>query len=193
MKKILSILTAGLLLLSASLVTSCSEEDVEYLAPSGTWCEMPVDWDGDGSSNMYVAVIYNEEKISGTSTGSANLKSGLTFDPGITIVVFAKAEISTFGLTAGTYTYKTFPKDSDIVADDDDSSYTFKGSRAKWAAIYWAKSDLRDTNSQSVHPKAPSAITNGNSYTPLTGDALETFKNNFSWKKLLANYLLNSL
>ncbi|MBR1537609.1 MAG: hypothetical protein IJ630_11815 [Treponema sp.] len=192
MKKILSILMAGLLLLSASLVTSCSEEDVEYLAPSGTWCEMPVDWDGDGSSNMYVYMIYNDSTISG-ETGSAKLLTTKTFESGITMVVFAKANIESLNLNAGSYIVKTFPKDSDTTnLDDNDTSWSFKGSRAKWAAIYWSKSALRDTSNQLAHPLAPTPITNGNKGTYAELTDLTELKN-FSWKKLLANYLLNSL
>ena len=191
MKNIFTIVTAAVLLFASSFMTSCSSEDLESLAPSNTWCEMPVDWDDDGSSNLYVAMIYNENTLTGQS-GSSNLKSGLTFEPGITIVVFAKTEIKKLGMSAGTYTFKTFPSNTDTVTDDGET-YTFKGSRAKWAAIYWSKAALRDANSQNEHPKAPGAITNSSTYVQLSGDELKTFKENFSWKKLLANYLLGSL
>ncbi len=184
MKKIFTIVTAAVLLLTSSLVTSCSSEDLESLAPSNTWCEMPIDWDDDGASNLYLSIIYNDTTLTGTS-GSSNLKSDFTCEPGITMVLFAKAEVKSLGLTAGTYTTKTFAKSKAESLED----ISFKGSRAEWAAIYWSKAPLRDPNTQNIHPKAPAAITNGSSYTKI--DDLTDGKE--AWKKLLKQFLLNTL
>lgn len=75
---------------------------------------------------------------------------------------------------------KTFEKDK---SDSDLEGVNWKSSRATWAALYWAKADFRKSaNQKSENPFL------------YTGKKLENFssiKDNFSWKRLLASYLLS--
>lgn len=186
MKKIFGIISATLLLASGLLFTSCGDEEVtEVLAgPTNTWCRMAVDYKNsesdDSSSPLYAYFYY---------TDSAKTISGKNIPAGLTIVLTARTEDTgtvTSGLlsalTSNTYLMKTFPKDGNAEVDEGDSSYTFTGTREKWSAIYWAKKELRENRNVEV----PSQLSG-------TGVDWSAVKNNFSWKRLLANYLLSVL
>ena len=188
MKKLFGFMTCLAVLLAGVMFTGCDEVEDELAGPENTWCELPVyitasEANGD-QPDMYLDVIYVPAQVSGTS-GSSNLKTSITLEPGITVVASAKVDIESLGMTAGSYTIKTFPLNATANDSTDNDSYTFAGTKAKWTAIYWAKKDLRNTTTQTVLPKAPAAITNSSSYAELTN------LSSFNWKALLASYLLN--
>lgn len=184
MKKLFGIMTCLAVLLAGVMFTGCDEVEDELAGPENTWCELPVSYNESADPNLYLYAIYVPAQVSGTS-GSSNLKTSITLEPGITVVASAKVDIASLGMTAGSYTIKTFPLNATANDSTDNDSYTFAGTKAKWTAIYWAKKDLRNTSTQNVLPKAPSAITNSSNYAELTD------LSSFNWKALLASYLLN--
>lgn len=199
MKKIKKILAACILAASALCMTGCDEDD-ELFGPTKTWCEMPLtkkDDSGVEKTYAYAAFIYTDEELTNSTGGSANLKSGITIQPGITVVLYTTSECATGdsaistalgNLSTSTYAIKNFPKSGSTVVNDGegdtDTSYTMTGSRTKWTAIYLAKSALR--KNQLKHPAAPSPITSGGARTELSAD-------NLNWKTLLKSYLLANL
>ena len=201
MKKIFMIISAALLLAGAGFFTGCKEGDeiTQGLAgPKNTWCNMPVSYtnsDGGQTAALYAYFYYTDTDVSSTSTSATALKSGITIPAGLTIVITAAPSTGTDGvssiingLTSSAYIIKTFPKNSETTADTGDESYTFKGSLEKWSAIYWAKDDLRKSDNKSATP--PYQLTNSGNGTALAWDNI---KEQFSWKRLLANYLLSIL
>ena len=184
MKKLFGFMTCLAVLLAGVMFTGCDEVEDELAGPENTWCELPVSYNESTEPNLYLYAIYVPAQVSGTS-GSTNLKTSITLEPGITVVASAKVAIESLGMTAESYTIKTFPLNATANDATDNDSYTFAGTKAKWTAIYWAKKDLRNTSTQTVLPKAPTAITNGSSYAELTD------LSSFNWKALLASYLLN--
>ncbi len=199
MKKLISIMAAVFVALSGFMMTSCQEGDEiinELAGPTQTWCEMPVSYAKDGGEapaqpNLYVYFYYTDTEVKGTS-GSKNLKTTETIEPGLTIVVTpvtnsngdSLAQSVIKELAGNCYIKKTFPKDS----ESDEDGFKITGSREKWSAIYWMKSDLRKTENHDKNP--PAQLTNGGNGVGLNWDQI---KEDFSWKRLLADYLLNSL
>lgn len=187
MKRFFKIVTAAALIASGFLFGSCEDEEVVNVlqGPANTWCRMPVDYKNDGSSDtvakLYAHFYYTETE---TTIGKETLPAGLS----IVITAFDESTSSIItGLTENAYIIKKFPKDeSTTIGDDtnDTASITFNGSRTKWTAIYWGKDELHKKENQTT--TAPTQL-NG------TGIEWENIKDNFSWKRLLANYLLSIL
>ncbi|MBO6177370.1 MAG: hypothetical protein J6O39_07500 [Treponema sp.] len=191
MKKIFGLLTAAALFAGSFAFTGCDEVADELSGPEYTWCELPVyigtsESEG-GTPDLYLDIIYCPEDYTGKS-GSANLASDITLPAGITILAHAAVEIESLGMNAGSYTYKSFPLNATENESEDNDTYTFAGTKTKFTAIYWAKKELRDSDTQIALPKASTAVCN--THTGYT--ALEDLTS-FNWKNLLANYLLNSL
>ncbi len=188
LKRILGIIAAAACLFAFG---GCSEEDAgALLGPENTWCGMPVTYtseDGTTSATIYVWCYYTDTEVKGTGT-LAGMKSSVTLPAGLTFVVTSKVDNSSIisGLTANAYIMKSFSKDTATSTDLDatDTTYSFKGSKAAWTALYWAKADLRNSDNQlSVLP----VLATSASATSLTWDSV---KSTFSWKTLLVNYLL---
>lgn len=186
MKKFSKILIGIALLVSGFIFSSCQQGDEitevkEILAgPKNTWCRMPVSYknsDSASEASLYAYFYYTENSVT---------QGRVTLEPGLTIVITTKDNqdqssiIS--GLVSGAYILKTFPKDSSVSVDDGDTSNSFTGSREKWSAIYWAKDELRSRTYS-----MPTQL-NGNG-----GLNWDSIKETFSWKRLLANYLLSIL
>lgn len=186
MKKVFQVLSIFLVLVTMAFsFMGCDE--INEIAPDNTWCELPVSVSNDSEPNLYLEIIYCPEDYTGTA-GSKNLDKDITLRAGITVLAFADVEISSLGMSAGTYTYKTFPINATENDADDNDSYSFAGTKSKFTTIYLAKSNLRNSDTQITLPSAPTPICNSNgNYTKL-GDFSK-----FSWKQILANYILNNL
>ena len=177
MKKILTIIAASLALTSGLLLSSCSDDDDDLLGPKNVWCEMPVKYSNGKEGNeaksaiIYVSMYYSDTNVSGSDSGSRDLKKGTTIPAGITMVVTAKPNESgtlasevISGLTENTYIMKTFPlnENAEFEKDDSgpsDSKLNFKANRGWWTALYLLKSDLR--KNQDVNP--PAVLSNASS------------------------------
>lgn len=200
MKKILTILTATMMLATGFLLSGCSgDDDDEFFGPTNTWCEAPITKRADDGSEItlgYIAAVYCDEDYVSTGTGSFQLKKGEKLDAGITIVIWGDSNASddSFtgsilnGLTKATYIKKTFPKGSDTeVSDSDGTTSKVKGSRLVWSAAYLFNKDLHDVSKQNKLPLAPVPM-----ISSAYSDVSETLKD-FSWKTVLKQYLINSL
>lgn len=200
MKKILTILTAAMMLATGFLLSGCSDDDDdEFFGPTNTWCEAPITKKAEDGSEItlgYIAAVYCDEDYVSTGTGSSQLKKGEKLDAGITIVIWGDSNASddSFtgsilnGLTKATYIKKTFPKGSDTeVSDSDGTTSKVKGSRLVWSAAYVFNKDLHNVDNQKKLPFAPVPMTSS-----VYSDASETLKD-FSWKTVLKQYLINSL
>ncbi len=192
LKRILAVIAATA---SVFAFAGCSEEDADaLLGPENTWCGMDVTYtpeNASSSATIYVWCYYTDTEVKGTGT-TAGMKSDITLPAGLTFVVTSKVDNSSIisGLTKNAYIMKSFPKDTDTSTDLDasDTTYSFKGSRAAWAALYWAKADLRNSENQLSKNTVLSVLATTSSDENLSWDSV---KSTFSWKKLLANYLLN--
>ncbi len=187
MKKI-SILVAALFA-SAMLFlgTGCSgDDDDTLLGPTKTWCTMPLQYKNSESGNsteLYISFFYTDTDIPADSSTNG-YKTAIP--AGLTIMITSQSDSASVisGLTNTAYILKTFPKDKASTTED---GYSFIGSRAKWTLIYLAKSELRKSANQSKTVPAQLNYSQRNVYTELSW---ENIKDQFSWKRLLANYLL---
>lgn len=195
MKKFCKFFGIAAFLLCGVFLGGCSEDDVNALSgPENTWCRMSVSYsnenDASKTADLYVWCYYSDTVVKGTEAANG-LKNGIELPAGLTFVVIPVQDASSVisGLVSNAYIMKTFEKDLETTnLDGTDTSYSFKGSKAKWTALYWGKADLRKTENQSSNP--PYVLQQGVSSTTLEW---ESIKNSFSWKRLLATYLLNNL
>ncbi len=194
MKKFTLILSALMVLMCGFMFMGCDElEDAvnDLVGPENTWCCMPVEYKNSDSSTaatLYVWCYYTDTAVTGTGE-PAGMKSDVTLPAGITMVVTAKSDLTSViqGLNTNTYILKSFPRDSDTAGlDETDTSYSFSGTKAKWTALYRSKEALRQSENQTSGVLPCLATSSG--ATPLSWDNI---KAQFSWKKLLASYLLN--
>lgn len=198
MKKMLKLLAVTAMVACGLMMTSCIQEGDEIInelaGPTQTWCDMPISYtnsDGGETASLYAYFFYSDTDVTSTSTGGSALKKGTTIPAGLTVVITSanNSDQSSIisGLTRNAYIMKTFPKDQEVSAEDG-SDFKVTGSREKWSAIYWMKKDLRQADHQNKNP--PSQLTNGGQGVTLDWDSI---KDQFSWKRLLADYLLGSL
>ena len=176
MKKLTGIIAA--FLIAGIFFSGCTPEDKELLlGPENTWCKTELSYkNADGETEITpldVWVYY---------TDSEKTENGTTLKPGLTVVLACKNGSNTTLSKAlnGCYVMKTFEKDK---PDSELEGVDWKSSRATWTTLYLAKADFRKSaNQKSENPFL------------YTGKKLENFssiKDNFSWKRLLASYLLS--
>lgn len=193
MKKI-SVLVAALFAGAMMFVgAGCDQADdiKDLIAPSKTWCSTDVTYkkaDADTASTaLHVSFFYTDTAIAKSSSSDGYKRD---IPAGLTILVTLKnggTNNLITQLTNTTYIIKSFPKDEDTTGlEDGDTTTKFKGNFAAWGAIYRLKSDLQNDKSTSV----PGALRNDTNYTELNWDEI---KENFSWKRLLVNYLSQKL
>lgn len=186
MKKIFTIFTSLVLILSGFLFSSCgnsSENKSEIAsllaAPKNTWCRMPVEYKNKEEeaepSNLYAYFYFTDSTV---TVGKE------TLEPGLSIVLTANtdSEKTVKWLASNAYVLKKFPKEKNADIDTGDDSYSIKGTQEKWNTIYWSKPALRQNK-----VSEPSQMKDG------VGLDWDSVKENFSWKKLLAEYLLSTL
>ncbi len=197
MKKFTKIMSIAAVLLCGLMITGCGDTAdrlKEALSgPKDTWFRRTVEYtnkDGE-KTDLYVYMCYSDTGYTANdmdSTAQAKMKSGLT------VVVTSKTEADTnpviSGLTSGKYILKNFSDQTatDLDDTDDDSNLdsskkgkkSFKMSTAKWNWMY---------NTVTLEKQ------NG-TITPLRDDANYSELTNlssFSWKKVMASYLLDNL
>lgn len=200
MKKIISIISAVLLIASASVFTACTQEE-DVSAPTETWVQKDYTYKTEtGVSQltcyfMFTEKGYTNSKLLNTPEDSRlNTSSATTIKPGLTVVVVPAA--SSTGAVTGTiaaelssnkFICKTFPLKAQAIADDGTEAtdgYSFEMSSAKWNVFYYANIASFMKNDQLKNPPVPLSSASYKTVTDLK---------DFSWKKLLANYLLGTL
>lgn len=176
MKKLTGIIAA--FLIAGIFFSGCTPEDKDLLlGPENTWCKTDLSYkNADGETeitSLDVWVYY---------TDSEKTENGTTLKPGPTVVLACKNGSNTTLSKAlnGYYVMKTFEKGS---SDPDLEGLNWQSPRAAWTALYLAKADFRKSaNQKDKNPLFSSGFELGD---------INDIKDNFSWKRLLASYLLS--
>ena len=185
-------------LLCGLFFAGCSEEDSKVLddltGPADTWCTMPVTYaseNGSASTTLNVSFYYasKEVKPNGLSTG---LRSDIGSIPEGSISVLVtlgsgKNNSLLTTLTDTKYLFKSFGSVNDLTSASG-TSYEYSNMKLFWKAIYLKN---RNELSKDKNTGIPAQLQKS---TQSTYSSVSDFDlKNFSWKRLLAAYLLNSL
>ena len=185
MKKII-IFALAALLCSFSLA-GCSSDSEDGVPGKGTWQKKTVDYkakDGD-TTTLEVYLYYSDEAY------TQNLRSDVTIDPGLTVIITASSDSRTTQLAqqliGNKYVMKHYKKGASLndgtaedVEDKNGISNMTVGD-SSWRVIYTALLVSGNTVAQT---ETPEPIRNGKKYSPIAYDT-EEIKNNLSWKRLL--------
>lgn len=183
-------------LLCGLFFAGCSEEDSKVLddltGPADTWCTMPVTYaaseNGSASTTVNVSFYYasKEVKPNGSLTG---LRSDIESIPEGSISVLVTLGSGTnsllTALTDTKYLFKSFGSVSELTSASG-TSYEYSNMKLFWKAIYLKN---REALSKDQSTGIPAQLQKSTQSTYSSVSDLE----NFSWKRLLAAYLLNSL
>ena len=181
-------------LLCGLFFAGCPEEDSKVLddltGPSDTWCTMPVPYatseNGTSSTTLNVSFYYasKEVKPNGSLTG---LRSDIGSIPEGSISVLVTLGSGTnsllTALTKTQYLFKSFGSVSELTSASG-TSYEYSDMKLFWKAIYLKNREALSKNQSTSIPKHLQKSTQSTCLSDLE---------NFSWKRLLAAYLLNSL
>ena len=190
MKKII-IFALAALLCSFSLA-GCSGDSEDGVPGKGVWQKKTVnytarnaDGTGDDITTLEVYLYYSDEAY------TQNLRSGVTIDPGLTVIITASSDSKTTQLAQqlvrNKYVMKHYEKgaylNDDTAEDVEDKDGIFKMTvgDGSWRVIYTALLVSGNTVAQT---ETPEPIRKGKGYSPLACDA-EEIKKNLSWKRLL--------
>ena len=185
-------------LLCGLFFAGCSEEDSKVLddltGPADTWCTMPVPYatseNGSSSTTLNVSFYYasKEVKPNGSLTG---LRSDIGSIPEGSISVLVTLGSGTnsllTALTKTQYLFKSFGSVKELTSESG-ISYEYSNMKLFWKAIYLKNREALSKNQSTSIPKHLQKSTQS-TYSSVSDFDLE----NFSWKRLLAAYLLNNL
>ena len=185
MKKII-IFALAALLCSFSLA-GCSSDSEDGVPGKGTWQKKTVDYkakDGD-TTTLEVYLYYSDEAY------TQNLRSDVTIDPGLTVIITASSDSQTSQLAQqlveNKYVMKHYEKGASLNDDKEEAVEDKKGifemtvGDGSWRVIYTALLVSGNTVAQT---ETPEPIRKGRGYSPLAYDT-EEIKKNLSWKRLL--------
>lgn len=172
----------------------CSEEDSKVLddltGPADTWCTMPVTYaaseNGSASTTVNVSFYYasKEVKPNGSLTG---LRSDIGSIPEGSISVLVTLGSGTnsllTALTKTQYLFKSFGSVKELTSASG-TPYEYSNMKLFWKAIYLKNREALSKNQSTSIPKHLQKSTQSTCLSDLE---------NFSWKRLLAAYLLNNL
>ena len=190
MKKII-IFALAALLCSFSLA-GCSGDSEDGVPGKGVWQKKTVnykarnaDGTGDDTTTLEVYLYYSDEAY------TQNLRSGVTIDPGLTVIITASSDSRTTQLAqqliGNKYVMKHYEKGASLNDDtaedveDKDGIFRMTVGDGSWRVIYTALLVSGNTVAQT---ETPEPIRNGKKYSPIAYDT-EEIKNNLSWKRLL--------
>ena len=190
MKKII-IFALAALLCSFSLA-GCSGDSEDGVPGKGVWQKKTVnytarnaDGTGDDTTTLEVYLYYSDEAY------TQNLRSGVTIDPGLTVIITASSDSRTTQLAqqliGNKYVMKHYEKgaylNDDTAEDVEDKDGIFKMTvgDGSWRVIYTALLVSGHTVAQT---ETPEPIRKGKNYSPLEYVKDEINKN-LSWKRLL--------
>lgn len=185
MKKII-IFALAALLCSFSLA-GCSSDSEDGVPGKGTWQKKTVDYtakDGD-TTTLKVYLYYSDEAY------TQNLRSGVTIDPGLTVIITASSDSKTTQLAqqlvGNNYVMKHYEKGASLnddtaeAVEDKNGIFNMTVGDGSWRVIYTA---LLVSGGTVAQTETPEPIRKGSNYSPLDYDT-EEIKNNLSWKRLL--------
>ena len=185
MKKII-IFALAALLCSFSLA-GCSGDSEDGVPGKGVWQKKTVNYtakDGD-TTTLEVYLYYSDEAY------TQNLRSDVTIDPGLTVIITASSDSQTSQLAqqlvGKKYGMKHYEKGASLNDDTAENVEDKKGifemtvGDGSWRVIYTALLVSGNTVAQT---ETPEPIRKGRGYSPLAYDT-EEIKKNLSWKRLL--------
>ena len=185
MKKII-IFALAALLCSFSLA-GCSGDSEDGVPGKGVWQKKTVNYtakDGD-TTTLEVYLYYSDEAY------TQNLRSDVTIDPGLTVIITASSDSQTSQLAqqlvGKKYVMKHYEKGASLNDDTAENVEDKKGifemavGDVSWRVIYTALLVSGNTVAQT---ETPEPIRKGRGYSPLAYDT-EEIKKNLSWKRLL--------
>lgn len=190
MKKII-IFALAALLCSFSLA-GCSGDSEDGVPGKGVWQKKTVNYkariadgtDGD-TTTLEVYLYYSDEAY------TQNLRSGVTIDPGLTVIITASSDSKNTQLAhqlfGNKYVMKHYEKgaflndDTAEDVEDKDGIFNMTVGDSSWRVIYTA---LLVSGNTVAQPETPEPIRKGKDYSPIAYDT-EEIKNNLSWKRLL--------
>lgn len=196
MKKMNKIFGFVAVLLCGLFFAGCSEEDSKVLddltGPSDTWCTMPVTYvaseNGSSSTTLNVSFYYASKEVK-PNNSSTGLRSDIGSIPEGSISVLVTLGSGTnsllTALTKTQYLFKSFGSVNELTSASG-TSYSYSDMKLFWKAIYLKN---REALSKDQSTSIPKHLQKSTQYTYSSVSDLE----NFSWKRLLAAYLLNSL
>ena len=190
MKKII-IFALAALLCSFSLA-GCSGDSEDGVPGKGVWQKKTVnykarnaDGTGDDTTTLEVYLYYSDEAY------TQNLRSDVTIDPGLTVIITASSDSQTSKLAQqlveNKYVMKHYEKGASLNDDtaedveDKDGIFRMTVGDGSWRVIYTALLVSGNTVAQT---ETPEPIRKGRGYSPLAYDT-EEIKKNLSWKRLL--------
>ena len=185
MKKII-IFALAALLCSFSLA-GCSGDSEDGVRGKGVWQKKTVNYtakDGD-TTTLEVYLYYSDEAY------TQNLRSGVTIDPGLTVIITVSSDDRDSKLAqqlvGNKYVMKHYEKGASLNDDKEEAVEDKKGifemavGDGSWRVIYTALLVSGNTVAQT---ETPEPIRKGRGYSPLAYDT-EEIKKNLSWKRLL--------
>ena len=185
MKKII-IFALAALLCSFSLA-GCSGDSEDGVPGKGVWQKKTVNYtakDGD-TTTLEVYLYYSDEAY------TQNLRSDVTIDPGLTVIITASSDSQTSQLAqqlvGKKYVMKHYEKgaslndDKEEAVEDKNGIFNMTVGDGSWRVIYTALLVSGNTVAQT---ETPEPIRKGRGYSPLAYDT-EEIKKNLSWKRLL--------
>ena len=190
MKKII-IFALAALLCSFSLA-GCSGDSEDGVPGKGVWQKKTVNYKarnadetGDDTTTLEVYLYYSDEAY------TQNLRSGVTIDPGLTVIITASSDSKTTQLAqqlvGNRYVMKHYEKGASLNDDTAENVEDKKGifemtvGDGSWRVIYTALLVSGNTVAQT---ETPEPIRKGKNYSPLEYVKDEINKN-LSWKRLL--------
>ena len=190
MKKII-IFALAALLCSFSLA-GCSGDSEDGVPGKGVWQKKTVnytarnaDGTGDDTTILEVYLYYSDEAY------TQNLRSGVTIDPGLTVIITASSDSKTTQLAQqlvrNKYVMKHYEKGASLnddtaeAVEDKNGIFNMTVGDGSWRVIYTALLVSGNTVAQT---ETPEPIRKGRGYSPLAYDT-EEIKKNLSWKRLL--------
>lgn len=198
MKKMNKIFGFVAVLLCGLFFAGCSEEDSKVLddltEPSDTWCTMPVTYaaseNGSSSTTLNVSFYYASKEVKPNDSLSG-LRTDIGSIPEGSISVLVTLGYGTnsllTALTKTQYLFKSFGSVNDLTSASG-TSYSYSDMKLFWKAIYLKNREALSKD-QSTGIPAHLQKSTQSTYSSVSDFDLE----NFSWKRLLAAYLLNSL
>ena len=193
MKKMNKIFGFAAVLLCGLFFAGCSEEDSKVLddltGPSDTWCTMPVTYaseNGSASTTLNVSFYYASKEV-GSLSGLRSDIGSIPEDSISVLVTLGSGGTNSLltALTKTQYLFKSFGSVSELTSASG-TSYEYSNMKLFWKAIYLKNREALSKNQSTSIPKHLQKS------TQVTYSSVSDLKN-FSWKRLLAAYLLNSL
>ncbi len=192
MKRRFSLLTVLLCLGLIISTTACDVigEVVDEIVEEDKWATKTFEYtdkDGNVTAQLECYFLFSTGKYN--SNGNYEFAEGVEVTKGWNIVILGNSANSTIQeLSSNTYMFKHFDGEQTLKESDDDSeSIKINFSDELWKAFYIANRKEFNENGTTLIPPKQILAKNSKMYTRVDNPK------DFSWKKFLANYLIDKL